>query len=372
MALYRCDACNEDRDDPICEKCGRETRELESGEADFNPPRDIAPPPSMPIADGGLKPASPPPPPPPAPAVPGRTVSEDDEGKRRLGSPQSRIRGLDEFEALLDRKTSAIVICGDSRTGKSEIVHGFLRARNIYRGEAQIMTLRAPDRSQRVLGGTVAGEVWYQVIDDRLAFLDPSGEFFKQLSPEERRRLGLPDVTEEQFQFVRKAVAHLAGIVLVVDLTRTLGPDDFSAWKRQEDDLNFVLAALRWLRWDNTARPPQIGVSVNIAKRVSKLRRIDKPVLVLFSKADQLTQYTNTSPLELAQRSLPTLHGALMTHARRFRYDFCHTMIQTAQGDTAVERPCGVLLSMEWLLREPFRWLPFQLPTKSALLGGGK
>jgi GTP-binding protein EngB required for normal cell division len=312
-----------------------------------------------------LQPFRPRPTPKPAPAAPPPQPAEP--------TPE-KIRGLREFEALLDRKMKAVIICGDSGTGKSEIVFGFLRALNIHRGEAQIMNLRAPDRKPGVLSGTAPDEIWHQVVDDKRGFLDPSGEFFKQLSPEERRQNVLPDVTDGHFDFVKKAITHLAGVVLVVDLTRMLSLGDYSAWKRQEDDLNFVLTALRFLRYDKKkTRPEAIGFSVNMAQMVKKMPRIDKPVLVLFSKADQLTQYTNQTPFDLARRYLPTLHGALMTHAKRFRYDFCHTMLHVGpKDDREVDPPCGVLLSMEWLLRDPFRWLPFQFSTSSVFIGGGK
>jgi hypothetical protein len=44
-------------------------------------------------------------------------------------------------------------------------------------------------------------------------------------------------------------------------------------------------------------------------------------------------------------------------------------MIKTETGDQAVD-PCGVLLPINWLLEDPFGWLPLQLPT--SMIGGGK
>jgi hypothetical protein len=363
MAEYRCENCNEPRDAPICPVCGADT-ELVSG--------------ADPFGDTVLDAVPPPPPPPPpqrARAAEGPWLEAPEPtvvAPRAVPAPAhvpSDIVGLEEFHALLDRGTKAIVICGDPRSGKSEIASGYIRANNIYRGKAQNLTLRASLRTEFALGATLPQEVWYQIIDDKRTFLDPSGEFFHRLSPDERQRLGLPDVTEGDFRFVQRAVGALAGIVLVVDLTSAVDPRHPSPWRRQEDDLKFVLSALRWLRWDKEARPEAIGVSTNIAQRVHALPRIDKRVLVLFSKADQLTKFTNQSPLEFARRRLPILHGALMTHAHRFRYDFCNTMIKTDAGDQAVD-PCGVLLPMDWLLDDPFRWLPWQLPTSR--IGGGR
>jgi hypothetical protein len=381
MTQYKCENCNELRDSPICPKCGADTHLIYTADAEPaasmddlvarvsrraaaaetgrqpEPPRESGhttePPP---------RPRRVPDPPPPRPDTP--------PPQAPAAVHPSDIVGLDEFHALLDRGTKAVIICGSGSSGKSEIAYGYIRANNVYRGKAQNLTLRATLRTDDALGATVPREVWYQVIDDKRAFLDPSGEFFKKLSPAERQQLGLIDVTEEDFRFVQRAVNALAGIVLVVDLTNALDPRQQTAWRRQEDDLKFVLSALRWLRFDKEARPQAIGVSTNIAQRVSTLPRIDRRVLVLFSKADQLPKFTNQTPLDFARKRLPVLHGALMTHARRFRYDFCNTMIKTPEGGDQAVDPCGVLLPMDWLLDDPFRWLPLQLPT--SWIGGGR
>lgn len=395
--LYRCDSCNADRTDVVCPVCGSDTRKIDSATAAIEglaatvsrgvslaePPSRtssreernvIAHPSAVRATEPRPKPnpapepdastasrRAPVPPPPPAPSAPPAPPVAETFGD---------IRGLDEFHALLDRGVRSIIVCGDGQTGKSELAAGFIRANNIYRGRAQNLTLRATLRTDYVLGATNADEVWYQIVDDKLAFLDPSGEFFSRLSAEYRQRYGLPEITENDFRFVQRAAKNLRGIVLVVDLTRVIDARQAGAWRQQENDLKFVLSALRWLRFDDQARPELIGLSTNIAQRVSALRRLDVPVLVLFTKADRLKQLTVQSPMSFARQRLPVLHGALMTHAKRYRYDFCHTMVQTAGGDQAVDHPCGVLLPMEWMMRDRFRWLPLQLPTR--WLGGGK
>ncbi|HEX2835630.1 MAG TPA: zinc ribbon domain-containing protein [Thermoanaerobaculia bacterium] len=365
MARYRCENCNELRDAAICPKCGADTHRLdEQARDDRSTPSldDLA----SRVSQRAAATEAPKPAPAPLPAAPPPAPAAQPHSQ---AVPPSTIIGLDEFHALLDRGTEAVIICGAAQTGKSEIAAGYIRANTVYRGKAQNLTLRAVLRTDYALGGTAPDEVWYQIIDDKKAFLDPSGEFFRRLSPDERIRYGLPDVTEENFQFVQRAVSRLAGIVVVVDLTSAIDPRASAPWRRQEDDLKFVLSALRWLRWDHTARPDAIGLSTNIAQRVSMFPRIDKRVLVLFSKADQLPKYTNQTPLDFARQRLPVLHAALMTHAKRFRYDFCNTMIKTESGDQAVD-PCGVLLPVNWLLDDSFDWLPLQLPT--SLIGGGQ
>ncbi|HEX6159808.1 MAG TPA: hypothetical protein VF111_06555 [Thermoanaerobaculia bacterium] len=367
MIRFYCDSCNAEREDSVCWNCGRDTRQV-IGSIQAPQAPAVVPPAAGSSGSSELLGSSAVPPPPPIPPEAPRGTPRNPEEPRAT----TDIRGLDEVHALLDRGVEAVIICGSSRAGKSEIAAGFTRANSVYRGRSQVLTLRTSVQTGYVLGGTNAGEVWFQIIDDKQMFLDPSGEFFHLLSAEYRQRFGLPDITEGDFEFVRRAVSKLSGIVLVVDLTRALDDRDFTAWRQQENDLQFVLAALRWLRHDKTAKPDAIGTRANIAQRVAALPLLDKPVLVLFSKADQLTSYVNLTPIDFAKRRLPILHGALMTHARRFRYDFCHTMVQTADGDREVDNPCGVLLPMEWLLHDRFRWLPFKLPTRSKLMGGGK
>jgi len=384
MAQYKCENCNELRDSLICPKCGADTHLLDEPVRGAVAPRP-KPVPAKPA------PAEPVPAPPPEPLREPIRTTQAPPRPRPVADPPPKVQydggesappprpaaapvapdvvGLDEFHAVLDRGTKAVIICGDAKSGKSEIAGGYIRANTNYRGRAQNLTLRAVLRTDYALGATNPNEVWYQIIDHKRAFLDPSGEFFNMLSPDTRQRLGLGDVSEADFHFVQRAVSKLAGIVLVVDLTHAVETKQQSPWQRQEDNLKFVLSALRWLRWDKEARPEAIRLSTNIAQQVSKFPRIDKRVLVLFSKADQLKKLTNQNPVDFARKRLPTLHGALMTHARRFRYDFCNTMIKTARGDEATD-PCGLLLPMDWLLDDPLRWLPLQLPT--SWIGGGR
>jgi hypothetical protein len=292
---------------------------------------------------------------------------------------QKEIRGLAEFEALLNvEHFKSVIVCGRSQSGKSEITSGFTRANTIFRGRAQSSTLRSTSDKMYSLGGTVPDEVWFQPINTRkkLVFLDPSGEFFRQISPTERQRLKIPEVTPEHFRFVRAAVEKLAGIILVVDLTKTLDELGASPWLNQEIDLDFTLGALRFLRHDSVPENENINLSTLIAARLPGLPRLDVPVLVLFSKADMLSELkieTFETPFGFARRRLPRLHASLRTHASRYHFDFVHTMRATDPSELGpdesevkavqVPRPCGVLLSMEWLLTDPFRWIP-SLPTR--------
>ena len=258
-----------------------------------------------------------------------------------------------ELLRIFDEGYKAIVVCGQACTGKSELVAGFLRARTIFRsGTPHLRHPLGP------AGPTMPGEVWFQTTDNKRVFIDPSGEFFSVLMPGHRERQHLPQPNIHAFDFIRRSVRHLAGIVLVVDLTREDIGQSQPSWRNQENDFRFLLPAIRWLRFEPAVRQGQGSVVTAISKRAESLPRIDVPILVIFTKADLLGSYVHELPLDFARRHLPALDAALMTHARRYRYDFCHTMVRTSGRDQPVDRPCGVLLSFEWLLNPPFRWVP--------------
>jgi len=318
MPRYHCENCNEPRDAAICPKCGADTQLLE-GDASSPSLDQLVSRVSRKAAEAESakastpvalpRPAAPPRTAPPPPRIEPAPVSQSQPAST------TSIVGLDELHGVLDGGSEAVIICGNSHSGKSEIVYGYIRANETYHGKAQNLTLRATLRTDDALGATNPQELWVQPIDGKRVFLDPSGEFYK-LAPETRQREHLGEVTEDNFKFVQRAVSRLAGIVLVVDLTNVVDPRAQYPWRRQEEDLKFVLSALRWLRFDKEARSPSVGVSTNIANRVSNLPRLDKRVLVLFSKSDQLAKFTNQRPLDFARQRLKTLHGALMTHAR--------------------------------------------------------
>lgn len=282
------------------------------------------------------------------------------------------VQDLEKFEAQLKEGFKAIVICGRGHSGKSEITSGFTRANTVFRGRAIVSTTRARSGNLYTVAGTGHNTVWFEVMNTRrkLVFLDPSGELYLALSPSERQRLRLPDVTAERLSFVRAASKRLAGIVLVVDLTRTLDDMSEAPWLDQELDLSYELSILRWLRRGKGAGVEQGEITARMASDLQGRPRLDVPVLTLFSKADLLGETTNELPLSFAQRKLQTLYGSILTHARHFRFDFVSTMQYDEKNDVNRQspRPCGVLLPMEWLVGGPFRWLP-SLPTQ--WLGGG-
>jgi hypothetical protein len=372
MTMMKCEQCGRFVDDKPCPFCqSSRVRPLRPGETHAAPAttspieRHIVeqserlaqpssePPPAAPQPQR----AAPPPEPPASPAAP---------------SAAKVIKGLAKFEELIDDGFEAVLICGLGKSGKSEIASAFTRASTIIRGRSQVSTTEAEAATWHSVGGTNPDEVWFEIINTRrkLVFLDPSGEFYRRVSPAERRRLRLPDVVRDDFTFVDKAVKHLAAIVLVVDLTRTLDEMSDAPWRDQEIALEYMLSAIRWLRYDKSASAASLQVTKAIAKSVLNLPRLNVPVLVLFSKADQLPEHTQRNPMSFAKSRLGYLHGVLLTNARRFRFDFVHTMLHYGvNDDRQAEKPCGVLLPLEWLLTDPFRFIP-TLPTR--WLGGSK
>jgi GTP-binding protein EngB required for normal cell division len=362
---FRCDNCGQFVDEVPCPFCqSTRVRPLRPGEAPDTPPP----------APEAKAPEPPPPPPPQEQPTPPPTPQPQAMPPPRPAPPPTRTQvvGLEAFDRLLQQGFKSIVICGGSKSGKSEIATGFTRANTVFRGRSQVSIAGAQSGTLHAAGGTTPGHVWFEVANTRRkrVFLDPSGEFFTQLSPTYRQQWALGHVTEEYFDFVRSAVRKLAGVILVVDLTRTIDAFADAPWRNQEIDLDFTLAAIRWMRHDKDARMEGLSVDHNIAARVPHLPRLDVPVLVLFSKADLLPdEFSNDNPLDFVRSRLPNLHASLLTHARRFRFEFVHTMLGPEGSARRETRPCGVLLSMEWLLSDPFRWLP-SLPTR--WLGGGQ
>ena len=387
MNKFKCDSCGRFVDEVPCPFCqSTRVRPLRPGEVQpgesagaVTPiaPAPVPQPVERPAApDVEARPTPPPPlpapPPPPreetrpaAPPAPPSPVPQPPQAARK------QVAGLDEFEALLKTGYEAIVICGMGGSGKSEIVTGFTRANTVFRQRAQVSTAGAQTGTLYAAGGTAPDSVWFEVANTRRkrVFLDPSGEFFRTLSPTERQRNPMA-ISETNFDFARSAVKRLAGVVLVFDLTKTIDAFADAPWRNQEIDLDFALSAVRLMRHDKDARIEGLSVDNNIAARLPVLPRLDVPVLVLFSKADLLPdQYSNDIPIDFARTRLPHLYASLATHARRFRFDFAHTMLGEGNQARRETHPCGVLLSMEWLLSDPFRWLP-SLPTR--WLTGGR
>jgi GTP-binding protein EngB required for normal cell division len=287
-------------------------------------------------------------------------------------APAPKVVNLQDFENLLKKRMRAVVICGASHAGKSEIARGFTRAAEVYRGQNTAVTLggTAGVTYNIALGGTSPGTVWYQLIDGRRVFLDPSGEFFQRFSTRYRTAQGLGDITEAQFDFVRSAVRKLAGVVLAFDLSNR-EPNAGSPWAEQQAIAATTLSVIRWLRYDRRTRYKDLNLMDRMTLYLKKHpKRLDVPVLVLFSKADRLAELTNEHPLALLRRELTTLHAALLTNARKFRVDYAHTMVKGSDGiDRPAKYPCGVLLPIEWLLGGPLRRLR---PLPTSFLGGGK
>jgi hypothetical protein len=392
MARYECSQCGTIGENTTCLNCGStQLRKLEEAPLS-DPVKESIEQQSAALAEAQAPvraaaaprketpKASPPPKPaaeqrPPASVVRMPRAAEPAAAAVAETREQTKIVNLDQFEMLMKRGVKAVIICGGSQAGKSEIARGFTRARKMLRGRTSTTMLGSSDVRYDVdaLGGTVPGTVWYQLIDHRHAFFDPSGEFFNRFSARYRKDQNLGDVDESYFDFVRTAVRKLAGIVLVFDLTNITDPTAENPWQEQESVLEYTLQVLRWLRFDKKPRDQEMELRARMGMYLEKhkRKRLDVPVLVLFSKADRLVEYdyTNEHPLSFARNNLPTLHAALLTNARRFRFDYAHTMVHRGDIDYPAKYPCGVLLPIEWLIGDPFSPLR-QLPT--SLLGGGK
>jgi len=144
----------------------------------------------------------------------------------------------------------------------------------------------------------------------------------------------------------------------------------------QVEILAWMLVLLRWLQQGGRRAPgSRISFQEDVNREVMRhRRRLKVPVLVLFSRADELNDLplpgssrslypVGESPLLLAYHRLPRLLEVLATHVDHFRLDFVHSLVTDHDtGEIVDPEACGVSLSLAWLLDGSWRWPT--LPTR--------
>jgi len=347
---------------------GRAAERSETPSPTAVPPRPPAPAPPAPTAE------------PAAAAAPAGTPEPAaDEWARPAAAAGSRtsFEGLRQVEQYVAEGYEIFLIVGIGGVGKTELLHAsrqgaFLSA--FGRGQRQ------GGRAQRTALGTLQTHP-FAAGRRKVVFVDASGEDFAALYPA-LQRVGA--VGPEQVAFLQLVARNLAGLVLLLDLdklwrSREENPSD----PHQQEILAWILELVRWLRLGTPYAPGAIPFQEHVDRQVRTLdRRLDVPVQVLFSRADELGGLTlserpgeawmhqggaggperrlyplGESPLLLAWHRLPVLWEALVTHVRWFRVDFAHSLTLDAAGAVADETPNGVLYSLGWVLQRHWRWL---------------
>jgi hypothetical protein len=296
---------------------------------------------------------------------------------------QHGFAGLDALEGTLERGRRAIMMLGLSNSGKSQIVRAFTQeaAKHHQVTALEVSRILFEDGP---IGGTTSGTIWYQQVDidgRHYVFVDPSGEDLKFLLPQvggtSTKVLSSATIDPTRLLLLHKASKRLDALVVVVDMLRTPASSIYP-WSRQEEQLAWLLRVVRWLRADTPddavdfSVGGKLGLISHIDDRAPRVAKIDVPVQVLFSKADRLPiETTRQRPLYYARTHLPTLHAALTSHTREFRYDFISTMHESPDRKTDIpsDRPWGVFLSFEWLLFDSYRRFG-KLPARWLMYGG--
>lgn len=283
---------------------------------------------------------------------------------------------LGDLKHYVEEGYEIYLVAGIYQVGKSQLLDAF-------RQGGYLSALENKKREGRVLR-TAPGTLQcftFSVDGRRVAFVDAAGESFTQLYPyaleggDEAQEIGPEDIS-----FLRLLSDNLRGVALLLDLQTLWHPDlqkrrvDYS---KQQEILAWILLLLRWLRLDGFYEPGALTFRQHVDSRAKTLReRLDVPVLVLFTKADELfglsiggrasTEWMSKgrgrdgrklsplgeTPLLLARHRLTELYGAVRAHARNFRFDFVHSVVSDRDAGVIIEDdpPCGVDYSLGWLL----------------------
>ena len=273
------------------------------------------------------------------------------------------LEGQRAVEENLHSGYEIFLVAGITASGKTQLLEAFARLNPGYLRSHEMQG--DGKQVKRTTVGTL--EVHSVPLPGRtVAFLDAPGELFEKLLPSEGR------IEKESLQLPKLIAKHLRGLVLVFDLLQFWSEDVIRpAAKRQIEILAWVLEILRWARHQG-AYPVNTSIPLDryITQETRTMKqRLDIPVLVLFSKADELRQQTipehgrklrpeQEQPFFFARHCLPDLYGAVEAHADHFHFDFIHSIVSDPGNGPEVEPsapiisapPCGIQPAFDWLL----------------------
>lgn len=268
--------------------------------------------------------------------------------------------GMDLLDNCVTQGYAIFLMLGISRSGKTQMIKAF---HDTSQQDPLLFShLPGPGVIRTVPGAVAIYSIQKQLANRKAVFVDTAGEHFEAaLSDQNNMKY------QRSFELLRRLVKNLAGVVAMVDLTKHWGPQDLShpEFHQQPNIIVWVLQLLLWLHYyDHDGRLPGAAeVRQDIAK-LSRRHKIPFPVLILFSKADELqgmaipgtTHCLNPnidSPLCLARQHLSSLYNGVLQHVRLFHFDFLRAI--TVDEDTGVivnNEPCGTRLTMRWILRK--------------------
>lgn len=246
---------------------------------------------------------------------------------------------LDALRDYLEDGYEAFVVAGASGTGKTRLVEAY--ATTQAQGTDPMCHPVSAGRRKVVL-------------------VDLPSKVFERLTG---------DVDPQALDFLRLLRPRLSGLVVLIDLKGLWGGPRTA----QVESVNWLLVLMRWLA--GGGQQPEEGrlpFRDHVLREVLRRDRLEVPVLVLFSRADESNGVAvprrparggfvsgegrtlfpaGEDPLLLAYHGLPELFEALLHHARHFRFDFAHALVTDPDtGEIRDPLPCGVFLSLDALI----------------------
>ncbi len=265
-----------------------------------------------------------------------------------------------KLEELLRAEERTFLIIGMRGAGKSRLLAALERVFE--------PVTTAPVRLGRTLG-VAPSSLRLRALGKEVVVLEVPADLFLAPSPGEEE--GGTELLEVFVRLSRK----VRGIALAVDLEKqwsSAGGVDSREGREQIEILREILAALRC--WRSGEAPSVVVPHGQIARETQKPKeRLDVPVLVLFTKADELHRLAvpdygrpilpeGEHPLLFAMHCLPDLYRELLEHVERFHIDFTHSVVlDSTTGVVTHQPPCGVKLSFQWLFTAARGW---SIPTR--------
>lgn len=372
-AAYFCPRCAQTREATVCPICEGRTEPL-SAEPTARLPA-LAP---TLVRPGTETLVSPPSPqalgshlPEPATVPPSTGAHDRSAPTARVSRPRDedgRLEGQRLVEDNIARGYGTYVIAGIGGAGKTELISAFNRSAE---GDA---VPRLDGRAVRTAAGVM--NVHHVTAPGRkLQFVDVAGERFTTLHRQRRDAR----LTREDVHFLEILSRRMAGIVLLLNLKDLWQPAEHSEDQPvQIEVLAWTLKLLRFFACGGVHEPQAAArFDQQVEAQVGRMtRRLSVPVLLLFSKADELhgtpapeIEHTlvpvHDAPLFVAQLLVPALFGALAQHCQHFRCDFAHSLVlDPDSGRVSDRQACGVQTSLQWLL-DPTWSRPWpRLPTR--------
>jgi len=295
--------------------------------------------------------------------------ADEQAGVEEGGAPfQTDINQYKDYDLFL--------IAGIRATGKNYLLNAFYQTQNAALNPV-------------VLTPTVHYKIEINTINrnfvgrKKAAFVNAAGEMFELMHPEFKASKSIAE-TDLEILTRLDPKNSLRGLILLFDLKgyweniNVREEEQSHEQKRlsgQIEIVKWILALLRWFFYGN--KHNQAGeLKTHIINDINQMdinkTRLNIPVQVLFSKADELHGFSvpgyehklrprKESPFFMAYHYLPKLHDTLLHHANYFRYDFVRSAL--LDPDTGVDKihPCGVEESFKWLLTPQSR---FRLSTQ--------